>query len=235
MIPEPKIQNDLHRRFSSGAKYILLHLNNYRFSKNNPDKDGPYIHREHLENRLESWLLNSSKSGSYLVSGYRGMGKSSLVDKVLSKISKELQPSLERWWNIATLILFALSAVYVCHPTIHPILAIGIYFAIILVIAFINALNRVKHEVGVRAFPNGHIFSKEKIRKILFHFDKSEQSYRRISIKINLGKEVLNAKDVMCLIATHIRNRYRDYLETRHNRPLRKCFMSLLTVALCRV
>ena len=26
MIPEPKIQNDLHRRFSSGAKYILLHL-----------------------------------------------------------------------------------------------------------------------------------------------------------------------------------------------------------------
>lgn len=232
MIPEPKIQNDLHRRFSSGAKYILLHLNNYRFSKNNPDKDGPYIHREHLENRLESWLLNSSKSGSYLVSGYRGMGKSSLVDKVLSKISKELQPSLERWWNIATLILFALSAVYVCHPTIHPILATGVYFAIILVIAFINALNRVKHEVGVGAFPNGHIFSKEKIRKILVHFDKSEQSYRRISIKINLGKEVLNAKDVMCLIATHIRNRYRDYLETRHNRPLRKCFMSLLTVAL---
>lgn len=232
MIPEPKIQNDLHRRFSSGAKYILLHLNNYRFSKNNPDQDGPYIHREHLENRLESWLLNSSKSGSYLVSGYRGMGKSSLVDKVLSKITKELHPDLERWWNVASLLLFMLSAVYVCHPTIYPILAVGVYLVIIFVIAFVNTLNRVKQEVSIDAFPNGHIFSKEKIRKILSHFDKREQSYRRISIKINLGKEVLNAKDVMCLIATHIRNRYREYLDTRHNRPLIKCFISLLIVSI---
>lgn len=232
MIPEPKIQNDLHRRFSSGAKYILLHLNNYRFSKSNPDKDGPYIHREHLENRLESWLLNSSKSGSYLVSGYRGMGKSSLVDKVLSKITKELHPDLERWWNVASLLLFMLSAVYVCHPTIYPILAVGVYLVIIFVIAFVNTLNRVKQEVSIDAFPNGHIFSKEKIRKILSHFDKREQSYRRISIKINLGKEVLNAKDVMCLIATHIRNRYREYLDTRHNRPLIKCFISLLIVSI---
>lgn len=232
MIPEPKIQNDLHRRFSSGAKYILLHLNNYRFSKNNPDQDGPYIHREHLENRLESWLLNSSKSGSYLVSGYRGMGKSSLVDKVLSKITKELHPNLERWWNVASLLLFILSAVYVCHPTIYPILAVGVYLVIIFVIAFVNTLNRVKQEVSIDAFPNGHIFSKEKIRKILSHFDKREQSYRRISIKINLGKEVLNAKDVMCLIATHIRNRYREHLDTRHNRPLIKCFISLLIVSI---
>lgn len=232
MIPEPKIQNDLHRRFSSGAKYILLHLNNYRFSKNNPDQDGPYIHREHLENRLESWLLNSSKSGSYLVSGYRGMGKSSLVDKVLSKITKELHPDLERWWNVASLLLFMLSAVYVCHPTIYPILAVGVYLVIIFVIAFVNTLNRVKQEVSIDVFPNGHIFSKEKIRKILSHFDKREQSYRRISIKINLGKEVLNAKDVMCLIATHIRNRYREYLDTRHNRPLIKCFISLLIVSI---
>mgnify|MGYP003290369032 CR=1 FL=1 len=232
MMPEPKIQNDLHRRFSSGAKYILLHLNNYRFSKNNPDSDGPYIHREHLENRLESWLLNSSKSGSYLVSGYRGMGKSSLVDKVLSKITKELHPDLERWWNVASLLLFMLSAVYVCHPTIYPILAVGVYLVIIFVIAFVNTLNRVKQEVSIDAFPNGHIFSKEKIRKILSHFDKREQSYRRISIKINLGKEVLNAKDVMCLIATHIRNRYREYLDTRHNRPLIKCFISLLIVSI---
>ena len=231
MIPEPKIQSELHRKFSSNAKYLLLHLNNYRFSKNNPDKEGPYIHREYLENRLESWLLNSSKSGSYLVSGYRGMGKSSLVDTVLGKITKELNPQLERWWNIASLILFASSAIYICHPTTYVLLGCYIYFAIILLIAFLNTVNRLKQAIGIQSFPNGHIFSIEKLKKILSHFDKSEQSYKRISIKINLGKEVLNAKDVMCLITTHIRNRYRDYLDTRHNRPLRKCIMSIFTVS----
>ena len=235
MIPEPKIQNDLHRRFSSGAKYILLHLNNYRFSKSNPDKDGPYIHREHLENRLESWLLNSSKSGSYLVSGYRGMGKSSLVDKVIERVTKESNHDLERIWNVAIVAVFVLAVAYIGSNNISWLIGGTAFILVALLISFINHLNIIKNEVGISIFPNGHIFLREKIKKILAHYDKSQQNYKRISIRINLGKEVVNAKDVMCLIATHIRNRYRDYLETRHNRPLRKCFMSLLTVALCCV
>lgn len=230
MIPEPKIQNDLHRRFSSGAKYILLHLNNYRFSKSNPDKDGPYIHREHLENRLESWLLNSSKSGSYLVSGYRGMGKSSLVDKVIERVTKESNHDLERIWNVAIVVVFVLAAAYIGSNNISWLIGGTAFILVALLISFINRLNIIKNEVGISIFPNKHIFSREKIKKILAHYDKSQQNYKRISIRINLGKEVVNAKDVMCLIATHIRNGYQDYLKTRHNRPLQKCMMTFIVI-----
>lgn len=230
MIPEPKIQNDLHRRFSSGAKYILLHLNNYRFSKSNPDKDGPYIHREHLENRLESWLLNSSKSGSYLVSGYRGMGKSSLVDKVIERVTKESNHDLERIWNVAIVAVFVLAVAYIGSNNISWLIGGTAFILVALLISFINRLNIIKNEVGISIFPNKHIFSREKIKKILAHYDKSQQNYKRISIRINLGKEVVNAKDVMCLIATHIRNGYQDYLKTRHNRPLQKCMMTIIVI-----
>lgn len=230
MIPEPKIQNDLHRRFSSGAKYILLHLNNYRFSKNNPDQDGPYIHREHLENRLESWLLNSSKSGSYLVSGYRGMGKSSLVDKVIERVTKESNHDLERIWNVAIVVVFVLAAAYIGSNNISWLIGGTAFILVALLISFINRLNIIKNEVGISIFPNKHIFSREKIKKILAHYDKSQQNYKRISIRINLGKEVVNAKDVMCLIATHIRNGYQDYLKARHNRPLQKCMMTFIVI-----
>ena len=230
MIPEPKIQNDLHRRFSSGAKYILLHLNNYRFSKSNPDKDGPYIHREHLENRLESWLLNSSKSGSYLVSGYRGMGKSSLVDKVIERVTKESNHDLERIWNVAIVAVFVLAVAYIGSNNISWLIGGTAFILVALLISFINRLNIINNEVGISIFPNKHIFSREKIKKILAHYDKSQQNYKRISIRINLGKEVVNAKDVMCLIATHIRNGYQDYLKTRHNRPLQKCMMTIIVI-----
>ena len=84
-----KIQSDLYRKFSSIPKTIAIHLANFRYNhKDDPEKDDVYINREQLENKLESWLLSPDKSGSYLVAGYRGMGKSSLVNHVLNRITR---------------------------------------------------------------------------------------------------------------------------------------------------
>ncbi len=47
-----------------------------------------YIGREEISEQLEEWLT-SGDSGSYLVTGYRGMGKSSFVGKVLNKIARK--------------------------------------------------------------------------------------------------------------------------------------------------
>ena len=45
-----------------------------------------FIGREKISEQLEEWLVNGD-SGSYLVTGYRGIGKSSFVGNVLNKIT----------------------------------------------------------------------------------------------------------------------------------------------------
>lgn len=101
-----KIQSDLYRKFSSVPKAIAIHLANFRFNhKDDPEADDVYINREQLENKLESWLLSPDKSGSYLVAGYRGMGKSSLVNHVLNRITRPGNPKLERSTRLSSICL----------------------------------------------------------------------------------------------------------------------------------
>ena len=52
-----------------------------------------FIGREEESERLEEWLINDD-SGAYLVTGYRGMGKSSFVGRVLNKITRKTKNKL---------------------------------------------------------------------------------------------------------------------------------------------
>lgn len=50
--------------------------------------DSKFIGRERNSKRLYSWLTEEkTKSGSYLITGYRGMGKSSFVGRILYELS----------------------------------------------------------------------------------------------------------------------------------------------------
>lgn len=50
--------------------------------------DTKFIGRERISKRLYSWLTEEkTKSGSYLITGYRGMGKSSFVGRILYELS----------------------------------------------------------------------------------------------------------------------------------------------------
>lgn len=85
-----KSRNFLSDR-SSKIKNIYLELNNYSFF-HNPSEignvDRRFLGRKQIIARLKSLLTdNETKCGSYLVTSYRGMGKSSFVNRVLSEIS----------------------------------------------------------------------------------------------------------------------------------------------------
>ena len=59
--------------------------------------DSKFIGREHISERLKAWLKDSKDyTGSYLVTGYRGMGKSSFVGKVLN----EVVATPKKWVNL---------------------------------------------------------------------------------------------------------------------------------------
>ncbi len=76
---------DLINKFSFKRKPIFLELKDYTY-KHHPLKpnDKVFVGRDKIIDKLRSFIAESeSKSGAYLISGFRGMGKTSLVNKAL--------------------------------------------------------------------------------------------------------------------------------------------------------
>jgi len=82
--------SNLLNQHGSRIKSIYLELKNYRFyhspsKQSNPDKR--FIGRKEMIKKLKSLITQSeTNSGTYLVTGFRGMGKTSLVNQVLSEL-----------------------------------------------------------------------------------------------------------------------------------------------------
>ncbi len=82
--------------FHSKVKKVLIELPGYSYF-HSPSEIGKlderFIGRKNIINRLVTILSNQEdKSGAYLVTGYRGMGKTSMVNQALTKISSAYKP-----------------------------------------------------------------------------------------------------------------------------------------------
>lgn len=237
-MDKDSLHSDLHRRFSSRVKSITLNLGNFRYNhKDNPEKEDLYIHREQLEHKLESWLLNKNKSGSYLVTGYRGMGKSSLVNHVLDRIVRPLNARVERVWN-TSIILMALTFYFgFMGFWIVGAISLSLFLACFLIVIGNRHYPSAKFNDEIANFAQNKTFDLKRLKKLLSAKDTTRQSYKRIKIKINLGKEIMNERDVLCLITGHIKNKYEEYLTAGHNKPFwmylrHLCSFGLATIIL---
>ena len=86
---------NLFDRYSSRTKrlnYYLPFLGFGKYTKNRGDNEA-FIGREDILYRLRNWITNKDKTGSFLVAGYRGMGKSSFVEKALYSITRQRRRS----------------------------------------------------------------------------------------------------------------------------------------------
>lgn len=74
-------------------KPIIIELKNYSYyhsaiSDDEDDYNNRFIGRSNLITKIRSFVMESSKnSGTYLISGFRGMGKTSVVNKALSNLN----------------------------------------------------------------------------------------------------------------------------------------------------
>lgn len=237
-MDKDSLHSDLHKRFSSRVKSITLNLGNFRYNhKDNPGKEDLYIHREQLERKLESWLLNKNKSGSYLVTGYRGMGKSSLVNHVLDRIVRPLNARVERVWN-CSIILMALTFFFgFMEFWIAGAISLSLFLACFFIVIGDQKYPSAKFKDEISNFAQYNTLGSKRLRKLLSSADTTQQSYKRIKIKINLGKEIMNERDVLCLITGHIKNKYEEYLNAGHNKPFwmylrHLCAFGLATITL---
>ncbi len=78
-------------RYSSRTKRLNYYLP--FLAKKNRGNNEAFIGREDILYRLRNWITNNDKTGSFLVAGYRGMGKSSFVEKALYNITRQRRRS----------------------------------------------------------------------------------------------------------------------------------------------
>lgn len=96
MSTEENHPNDEESIFSAKKSTLYIELHNFSFQHNNFQNEDAdkFIGRKSIRNRLRSILgQREIRSGVYLITGNRGVGKTSLVNKVLDEVSKKIKIS----------------------------------------------------------------------------------------------------------------------------------------------
>lgn len=84
-----------NERYFSNLHNMIIPLygfNHYHHANNCEEDIEEFIGRDSIIDKLSAWLKDSPKtkySGAYLITGYRGMGKSSFVHKAVAKLKEE--------------------------------------------------------------------------------------------------------------------------------------------------
>lgn len=228
----------------------LPEFEHHHKSSSEEQVDKKYIGRKKISDRLYNWLIDEKTgSGSYLVTGYRGMGKSSFVGRILYEVSGRVGVKGYTFGFIVFLILWGSLFYTLCnYQTLGDEKYIFAIVGVCLTSLFVmyhkfkleNAYKifrfrgQVFHYLWKRiikekkgwsalraSFVGGKGWNKnwKKIIYELYNADTRKKSYSRISISINLGREVLNEKDILCLITNELYIKYRYYVHS----PIANC------------
>lgn len=204
-----------YNQFLSKVKRVIIPLPDFNFfhrASQDGDVDDKFVGRNNISALLENWLRvpydrtkhmkNSTAdcTGSYLITGYRGMGKTSFVGKVINKLEKEQETiwnkrscsPFRKFW-LAVICMSPLLVVPGCAlissgsfcntPLIWISIPCFIYLLIISILLFVIAPN-----------------VRRKSRSIL-------------KVKINIGNEVADIKDIFSLLAYSVKDRLNAFIE----------------------
>ena len=223
------IRNNRFFKYASTKRYLKIFVPEFAFKHDNSvEGKDKFVGRDVQIRRLFMWLTSTSRSGSYLITGYRGMGKSLLVSRVLQNISREQMawPEFMYWAAVlflfvACFFMFSLQDVNFASKSFLTVL-----FSVISGLSVVSLLlYKIKSDICT-LFKNWLWKIKYKqdpdvLRKNLFR-DQGyiDHRYWRIPIHINLGQEVLHERDVLGLIAQNIRDKYTRFVNSKQIRPL---------------
>lgn len=204
--------NRYGRDFSSQIRDIKIYLPVQDDKEENEDENN-FVGRERVMERLYQWLVGPGR-GSYLVTGFRGMGKSTIVRKVTDRLTKKTDSKYSA-------IFFFIVSFVVLLPFCLKFNYAWILLATILIVIVMCCID--KDDCGWDAdcadcynTNNPLNFDKESLDKIGRGKkpDNSKQEFNRIKLEINLGHEVLHERDILSLIATNIKKEYSRYVKS---------------------
>lgn len=214
--------NEFYTKYSSQIRPIKIHLPESK----KDDKYFDFVGREKLMERLFAWLTNNSSTGSYLVTGFRGMGKTILVNRVMGRLTREVSHLKELLCHVSILLLLCsifLFGLHCCFSIkenyLVPVAIASLILSFVILVPFlffapwkykINALvKRIK-------FPHARIFHKRLVDRLLLgkEIDKTTKKYSNIQVSINLGHEILNERDILCMIAHEVKVKYTKFVKS---------------------
>lgn len=218
---------------------------------------GNIISRDRMVEKLKAWLSNEdTDNGSFLVTGYRGMGKTSFVNKVLRELVERVSYEV----NVIGIILFAaftfclyellecLKSSYWYDPESHTLgfsydYKSLLYFFIcvfisssILIIYRHNEIQCTwkKTAFWVKAVLHYLIYNCEdktnadkikeclswrirpkewdRISNTLYGNNCNDRKYSNVAININLGQEILDEREVLCVLTSQLYDKYKSYI-----------------------
>ena len=212
-------------KYTSDIDHILIPLHNFRqYHQTGSDKlgDAGFVGRQTIISKLKNWITNENTlTGAYLVTGYRGMGKSSFVGKVLYELTRHSAyaspyrylPSLSSLFFVVTLALLAFVIRYCihCKQVSFPFsldcffseIACPIFFCYVLLYVWrlVCTPNRSKSEKRNR--------------------DNGKRGITYIPIHLNIGNELLTRNDeILRLIIKSVYNEFSAYINHTGNRLL---------------
>lgn len=219
--------------YSSKVKRVNIPIPGFKFfhkASSEEEVDPKFIGREQISDKLYSWLKDDPKGGSYLVTGFRGMGKSSFVGRVLNQLIQRSNPC-EYFFGV----IFFLSIIVLRFYFNIFIFVTIVLFA--LCVVFILSQNKIKNKVKYCKFrrlirkeaqkleESGNydnfkkrLEGKEKridwkyASHVLHREYNKNRSYKRICVNVNLGQEVLNEREVLSLISHKLYIKYREFV-----------------------
>lgn len=214
--------NEFYKKYSSQIRSIKIHLPK-------SEKDGKYfdfVGRDKLMERLFGWLTNNTSTGSYLVTGFRGMGKTILVNRVMERLTRDISHCKELLCRISLVLMlcavfllgmhfyFSFGGKYLCLIAIALLLV-----SLVIMVPFLlyfpwkyNILAFIKR----MTFPHAHLFDRPLVDRLIRgkDIDRTSKKYSNIKVSINLGHEILNERDILCMIAHEVKTKYTKFVKS---------------------
>ena len=243
-----KINDNIFGKYSSKVKRVNIPIPSFEYVHKSWFSDrlgsptpGFMIGRDRIIEKLKTWLIKEKTSGgSYLITGYRGMGKTSFVDRVLYELVGE--PNV--WLNLGGVGLFV--GIAVClfmwisgikENNTGYIIFIGLFGLVLHALCKYYYLKeifvKIKYRIqaGIKCIVVDKnitlwkmmkvmkemwcgLTSKEwdRINHLIYGANEKDKRYSHISVNVNLGQEILDERNILCVLTSELYNKYKQYI-----------------------
>ena len=243
-----KINDNIFGKYSSKVKRVNIPIPSFEYVHKSWFSDrlgsptpGFMIGRDRIIEKLKTWLIKEKTSGgSYLITGYRGMGKTSFVDRVLYELVGE--PNV--WLNLGGVGLFV--GIAVClfmwisgikENNTGYIIFIGLFGLVLHALCKYYYLKeifvKIKYRIqaGIKCIvvdKNITLWKMMKVMKemwcgltskewdrishLIYGANEKDKRYSHISVNVNLGQEILDERNILCVLTSELYNKYKQYI-----------------------